>query len=112
MNLITFDEAKSHLSVDHEWDDATIDDKRTEASEIVLDYLKTDTSASTFNWVDAIGEPTPFVPGVVKAATKLVLGGLYENREGYTDVGRFGAPQPLSQAVKDLLQRKRDPALA
>ncbi|MFD2404903.1 head-tail connector protein [Azorhizophilus paspali] len=46
MNLITLEEAKAHLLVDHDDDDAEIERKVLEASEAVLDYLKGLLSAS------------------------------------------------------------------
>ena len=102
MALIGLDEAKSHLQMDHDLDDDEIERKLSEAQEIVLDYLKLPSDSYT----DTAGDPVN-VPPVVISAVKLVLGALYENREGNLD-----GPQPLSQAVKDLLHRLRDPAMA
>lgn len=109
MNLVTLSRAKQHLHVDHSFDDQDIEAKRKQASGIVLDYIKIDTAATTFNWVDSSGEPDEaHVPPNVVAATLLVLGALYENRDG--DIWR--SPQHLSQSVVDLLARFRDPAMA
>lgn len=61
-------------------------------------------------WVDTSGQPifdtsgASSVPGQVQAATKLVIGVLYADREGQTD--------PISPAVESLLRRFRDPAVA
>jgi hypothetical protein len=96
MALITLDQAKRHLRMGDD-EDEEIEEKVNEASAIVLDYLKVPAD----EW--AVGA----VPYLVQAATKLVLGALMENREGNAD-----GPEPLSQAVKDLLHRYRDPALA
>ncbi len=86
-----------------------LDRKRNQASGIVLDYIKADLDSVLFNWVDALGEPREDkVPPEIVAATLLVVGALYENRDG--DVWR--SPQPLSQSVMDLLWRHRKPALA
>ena len=107
LNLITLRQAKTHLKVDQDFDDLDIDRKRRQASGIVLDYVKIDVHATDFDWTDDLGEPL-YVPPEVEAATLLVLGGLYENRDG--DV--FRSPQPLSQPAMDLLWRHRCPALA
>lgn len=72
------------------------------ASAIVLDYLKRDAG----EWQDSAQEPES-VPSVVEAATLIVAGALYENRDGAGN-----AAEPLSQTVKDLLHRYRDPAMA
>ena len=109
MNLVTLTRVKKHLGQDTHYDDRMLEEKRFEASAIVIDYLKLDTSDTGFDWVDAFGEPTAAVPGVVTAATLLVVGALYENRDGRGD---SSSPAPLSQTVKDLLMRSRDPALA
>jgi hypothetical protein len=100
--LVTFDQAKEHLQVDHDEDDAKIEFIRQQASHIVLDYLK----AEEGTYQDSSEEPVD-VPGAVEAATLLVCGALYENRDGSDKES-----SPLSQAVKDLLHRYRDPALA
>lgn len=108
MCLITLEQARWQVNLDHDLDDSVLDEKRAEASDIILDYLKIDTDDTSFNWVDHLGEPTEEVPGRVVAATKLVLGAMYENRDG--DVWR--APQPISQGVIDILMRSRKPAMA
>jgi hypothetical protein len=142
--LISFDEAKEHLQIDHDLDDNWVDRNRKRASGIILDYLKirndTLTDRSNFDsawraslggwwrwddarwdtvdestvptfvaiWFDRLGEPTISVPAPVEQATLLVLGAMYENRDG--DVWRM--PQTISQSIIDLLMRSRDPALA
>ncbi len=108
MNLITMDEAKRHLNLDHNADDLLIEEMRLAASDIIIDYLKMDVNDSTFDWVDNNGEPSKYVPYKVKAAVKLTLGALYENRDG----DNWRAPQPISDAVVSLLYRTRDPAMA
>lgn len=109
MNLVTMTEAKEHLRVDHDLDDAQINRMRRQASGAVLDYMKIDIDETAFDYVDEFGEPiTNNIPQEVIAATLLALGALYENRDG--DV--FRSPQPLSQAAMDLLWRHRDPAMA
>jgi hypothetical protein len=104
MNLVTLKQVKRHVNQDTSFDDKLLEEKRFQASAIILDYLKMDTSDTGFDWVDELGEPTNNIPGVVTAATLLVVGSLYENRDGSTS----GAPQALSQTVIDLLMRSRD----
>jgi hypothetical protein len=108
LNLITLKAAKHHVNVDHDSDDAQLERMRFQASATVLNYIKKNVLDTSFDWCDLFGEPTQYVPGHVEAATLLILGGLYENRDG--DVWRTA--QPLSQAAMDLLWRERDPAFA
>lgn len=91
--LITLDEAYAHLRVSEDEDALDVALKAEEASEIVLDYVTHEDKA---DW----SEDT--APGVIKAAVKLVLTGLYDDRAG----------DPLSPAVKNVLRRYRDPTLA
>jgi hypothetical protein len=93
LGLITLTEAKTHLRIYDDYYDTDLFLKGTAASEIILDYLKQLDS----DWTP---ETTPFK---VKAATLLVLGALFEDREG---------GDPISPAVKSLLMRLRDPAYA
>jgi hypothetical protein len=109
LNLVTFTAAKAQLNVDHDLDDDIINGMRTRASGSVINYCKIDVGESAFNWVDLFGEPiSDNVPPEVAAAVLLMIGAMYENRDG--DV--FRSPQPLSQPVMDLLWRHRDPAMA
>lgn len=98
MALITLEQAKLQLRIDDENDehDEHLEELIEDASGIVLDYLK----KSETEWQTTSGEPEE-VPRAVISATKLVLQSLFE-----------GDDEPLSQAVKDLLHRYRDPALA
>lgn len=100
MSLITLDEALDHLRLpgsqtgdDQPHDMADIILKVAEASDIVLDYV---TDAERSYWTDATAPP------LIKAATKLVLTTLYDER----------AADPLTPAVKNVLRRYRDPTLA
>jgi hypothetical protein len=54
-------------------------------------------------WVDDENQPTS-VPGAVAAATLLLIGNLYNDREGTDD--------PISRGVKSLLEYYRQPILA
>lgn len=107
MNLVTLKQVKKHVSQDTAFDDKMLEEKRFQASAIILDYLKTDTSDTGFDWCDLFGEPTKNIPAVVTAATLLVVGALFENRDGNEN-----GPKVLSQTVIDLLAGSRDPALA
>jgi hypothetical protein len=109
LSLVTFRGAKAQLNVDHDLDDDLINRIRITASGAVLDYIKIDIGETSFNWVDLFGEPiAENVPPEVVAATLLMVGAMYENRDG--DVWR--SPQPISQPAMDLLWRHRDPAMA
>lgn len=105
--LISLDAGKEHLRVDHSLDDSDIQSKILEASLIVLDFLKLSSIPSS--WSGGTGSTnTPTgntVPENVQAVVKLILGELYRNRDAGTSI-------VLSQTVKDLLRRLRDPALA
>ncbi len=109
MYLVTFNESKEHLRVDHDMDDAQINRMRRQASAAVLNYIKIDIDETAFDYVDEFGEPIANnIPQEIAAATLLMIGALYENRDGDS----FRSPQPLSQAAMDLLWRHRDPAMA
>lgn len=95
--LVTTEEARRHLHLTStDWADAdTVADvtaKAEAATEMVVDYIKQPDHV----WTDA---DAPFL---IKAAILLVLGDLFENRETAT----------ISDAVKNILHRYRDPALA
>jgi Phage gp6-like head-tail connector protein len=101
MPLVTLDQAKQHLRVELERLDldADIAEKLKQAEAGVIDYLKKDAAA--------LGALPAEKQDIIRAAILLWLGALFENREGDAD-----APAPLSNAVRDLLRRLRDPALA
>lgn len=88
--MITLDEAKAHLRVDHSDEDADISLKLRFAAAIVQDY----------SGVDVFYSPTD----VADAAVLMVLGELYVNREA-------GA-NPLSPSVRGVLERLRTPGFA
>lgn len=94
--LITLESARDHLRMDHDLDDGDIQNKIMEASAIVLDYLKLETIPASWD---------PVAPEHIQAATKLVLGELYKQREA-------GSADVLSVAVKSLLHRSRIQAMA
>lgn len=96
--LVTLERARSHLRIDSSSDDAELALKVEDATDIVLDYLKRPPGSET--WV--IGN----CPPTVRAAVLLVLGALWENREGSDTQA-----EPLSPPVLALLHRHRDPAM-
>ena len=89
--MITLTEAKSHLRVDGDDEDDDIARKLTFAGSIIADYVGT--TAATVIQSD-----------VIDAATLLVLGELYANRESLSN--------PLSPMVKLILERLRVPSFA
>lgn len=104
--LITVAQAKRHIRLDGNDDDIDVAEKVVEASAIVLNYLKVDDTM----WQDSAGAPLD-VPGTVQAATKIVFANLYAYREGGSETASRSI-EPLSDTVKNLLMRYRDPAIA
>lgn len=94
MRLVDLPTAKEHLKVDDDAADVNIAKKIDQASAIVVDYLKL---ADPDQW-DIDSTESEAVPPVVEAAILLVLEALFDGGE------------PLSQTVRDLLHRYRDPA--
>lgn len=90
--MISLDDAKRHLRVDHADEDTDIGLKLRLAEAVVSDYIGNDASWSTASHL------------VVEAAILLVLGELYANREAGAD--------PLSPTVRAILERTRKPAFA
>lgn len=90
--MITLDEAKRHLRVDHTDEDADISLKLKLAGAIVQDYIGVNSTMSAFS------------EDVADAATLSALGELYANREAGAD--------PLSPSVKAILERLRAPGFA
>lgn len=111
MAIVDFETAKLHLRVDHDEDDVDITFKLEQASAIIIDFLKMPpgtwdlkTQNSGSAGTGDSGSAGDTAPMQVQAATLMVLGELYKNRESSAD--------PLSKTVKDMLRRLRDPALA
>lgn len=105
--FVSLARAREHLYVIGSDDDAEIAEKLSEAQQIVLDYIGDRDNARGWGEIPLGGtEPMP-VPGVVVSALLLVLGALWENREGAD-----GNPDPISNAVRSLLRRYREPPLA
>lgn len=100
MNLVDFDDVKAHLRITGTEEDDNIDRLIMVASSIVMDYLKKTPEEA---W--GVGDPVVVtVPGVVQAATMLIIGELYQERESESS--------PISPGVEALLRRQRDPAIA
>jgi hypothetical protein len=98
MNLVTLDQAKAHLRIDGMDSDVEVGEMVFNASAIIMDYLKREVPAA---W--NVPTEAAAVPGVIRAATLMVVGELFKMRETGGD--------PLSPAVMNLLTRQRDPAL-
>lgn len=87
--MITLDEAKRHLRVDHTEEDSDIARKLKQADWIVTQYV--DSSSANEDIKDA--------------ATMLVLGELYANREAST-------ANLLTPSIKAMLATVRTPGIA
>jgi hypothetical protein len=98
--LVTLQQAKDHLRINHNNRDADIFEKVEQASDIVLTYLD---ERAVAGWSDG----TVAVPGNVRAATLLVVGHL--NRHLGDEMEN---DERLWESVKRLLVAFRDPALA
>jgi hypothetical protein len=104
-NLITLSEAKRQLMIAtaDTTHDTDISERIANVTDILMDYLKL--AAFPDDWYTDASPPLLIVPGRVKGAALLMLTDLNENREGSkTDI--------ISPAVKSILMRSRDPALA
>jgi hypothetical protein len=99
--LVTLSEAKRHLGYSVSESDEDLDEAITlqmgAASDLVLDYITEGDDAWT----------AETVPSRVKSAILLVLGSLWRNRGDDEK-----APNPITEAVDNLLYGLRDPSLA
>jgi len=127
MRLITLAQAKAHIRVDHDVEDVQIGEFIEAASAAIVNYLKNgaDTFLNTLGLPEEIYDDSSppevvdyVVPPEVKAATKILVGELFRNREAKQDGeigGQLGIPHGygfLPRAVVMLLFPLRDPALA
>lgn len=92
ISLISMEEAKSHLRLDDGDDEFDVATKSFTATAIIIDYIK----KPDHGWT---AETAPYV---VKAAILLMLGQLFLDRENAT----------ITDPIKNLLHRSRDPAFA
>ena len=93
--LVDLEVAKSHLRMEEDHLDDVIYRCIREASAIIINYCKVDEDL----W-DVDNSESEGIPLVIEAATLLAVEALFDGGE------------PLSQTVKDLVHRYRDPALA
>jgi hypothetical protein len=102
--LVDPEVAKAHLKLDY--DPVELITKLQQASSIVLRHMKLEDWPD--DWIlETSPESSPAayeVPGDIQAATLLVLGELFLNREGVGD--------PLSKTVVTLLGGRRTPSMA
>ena len=91
--LVTLAQARYRLRLteDDDYHEPDVQMKMEQATALVIDYIK----RPDHGWTDADAPP------VIQATILEVLMRLFE-----------GAEDPLSQGIKNMLQRYRDPALA
>jgi hypothetical protein len=114
MMLVTLEEASFHLRRDTSDDDQDLTLKIRAASAVVRNYLKSDT-APYETTEDSNGDPVivydsngdAVVKDEVKAATLLMVGEFYKNREGSGNYRPGFIPDP----VMAILYPLRDPAV-
>lgn len=116
MMLVTLQQARDHLRSDDSDDDNDLELKVLAASAVVMNYIQyLDESIELFT--DTNGDPltdtdglVPDVPYAIKAATLLLIGYLYRNRDG--DPDKAFSHNQLPWDVTALLAPYRDPSLA
>lgn len=75
MNWLTLQEVKAHLRVEHDEEDALIEQQMRAAEDYVAQYLN-----RPVPWTDDNGDPVE-VPASVRAAALMVVSGLYYHRD-------------------------------
>jgi len=112
--LVSLQQARDHLRSDDTADDSDLELKVLAASQVVLDYIQgdavdglTDTDGELLTDTDGLVENVPYR---MQAATLLLIGYLYRNRDGDPDKD-FGENM-LPLPVKALLSPYRDPSCA
>ena len=94
--ILDLESIKQELKVDIDDDDERIHSTMTQAALIVLDFLKV--ASDEYEDEDGVSD----YPDIVYAAIVRVTMALYDSPE----------KDPLTDAVRSLLHRSRDPALA
>jgi hypothetical protein len=110
--LLTLDVAKQHLRVDHTDDDADIQRKIEQASDIVLDYIKKTVGTVDPEDPSIVDWTSDTAPGPVRAAVELMLSKLYDDRNAGREDNPNVAMGYLTPAITAILHRFRDPAVA
>ena len=120
--LLTLEQGKRHLNIDiyaEESSDADpesgihdveVMEKIEEASEAVLAFLKAADFVDSDGNVDVDSDGKPDIPASVRAATKMLLGYLWEHRDEDAEGAWQGGNLP--PAVRSLLIPLRVPTLA
>lgn len=104
MMLVTLQQAKDHLRIDHDAEDNDLTLKIHAASGAVARYLKI--PSSFFADETALTTDTPFE---IQAAVLIMLGILYRDRDG-TEMEKWNYGY-LPHVVTSLLYSYRDPAV-
>lgn len=105
---VTLEQAKDHLRVDSDDSDNDLALKLASAQAAVLNYLKVDDLDAL-----AVGDPAAILPrvdGAVSAATLLMVGYFYRERDN--DSTKEWEQGYLPRPVTALLYPLRDPSLA
>lgn len=89
--MLTVDDLKKHLNIDHDEDDAYIEDLIAVAEDAVATYL----NQPIAEFVDAEGHMKP----AIRHACRLLVGTYYANRESVV----YSAPSELPDGVVALL---------
>ena len=109
--LVSLDQLKDHLRIDHDEEDLDLELKIHAASGIVVNYLKSaaDSYFDSSGNVQTDSNSEPNVPFEVKASVLLMAGILFRERDGDSVVKWQQGYLPMS--VTALLYPLRDPAL-
>jgi len=97
MTVLTLDEIKAHLRLDGNAEDAQLTLLSSAAEDYAAHYL-----GRSLPWLDESGAAVA-VPASIKAALLLIVGDLYENREGAV----VGASRTDNPTVNRLMQFHR-----
>lgn len=93
MTILSLDEIKAHLRLDGDAEDAHLQLLAEAAVDQASQFLD-----RSLPWTDSAGQPVA-VPASIRAALLLIVGDLYENREGQI----IGATRADNPAVMRLL---------